>query len=61
MMIPGRFRGGSGEALAREICRPVRDEAVGERTGSYTGRRKDGSEFPIEIGLNTINTLAEIL
>ena len=56
MLVPERFRAGHAmfrrAFAAKPLARPM-----GERRDLY-GRRQDGSEFPIEVGLNPIHTRA---
>lgn len=54
MLMPQRFRADHGAQMAGYVAAPsVR--AMGEGR-DLTGRRSDGLEFPLEIGLNAIET-----
>jgi two-component system sensor histidine kinase UhpB len=54
ILLPGRFRGGH-PALRRGYLANPESRAMGAGQELF-GLRKDGSEFPIEIGLNPITT-----
>jgi PAS domain S-box-containing protein len=54
MLLPERLRGGH-PALRREFFSDPRSRWLGAGRELYA-RRKDGSEFPVEIGLNPIET-----
>ncbi len=56
ILIPERFRDGHG-ALREGFSAAPTMRHMGEGRGLF-GRRKNGSEFPIEIGLNPITTRA---
>lgn len=49
-LVPARFSGGH-EVFLQEFVSTPATRPMGNG-GSYFGRRKDGSEFPVEIGLN---------
>ncbi len=55
-LVPGRFRAGHA-VLRQAFAAKPRARPMGEG-GDLYGRRKDGSEFPIEVGLNPIRTRA---
>lgn len=57
MLMPGRYRAAHGAALHGYMARPE-TRAMADRRELYA-RRKDGSEFPVEIGLNPISTGGE--
>src|SRR5207249_8622553 len=54
MLIPKRFRGGHA-TLRKAFAAAPAPRPMGAGRDLY-GQRKDGSEFPIEIGLNPIGT-----
>jgi PAS domain S-box-containing protein len=54
VLVPYRFRAGHPELRGRFITEPTA-RPMGEGRDLF-GLRKDGTEFPIEIGLNPINT-----
>ena len=54
MLIPDRFRAQHSEQRKAFFAKPV-TRAMGMGRDLY-GRRKDGTEFPIELGLNPIET-----
>lgn len=54
ILLPERFRGAHPE-LRRGFSRSPHTRAMGAGRALY-GRRKDGSEFPVEIGLNPAET-----
>jgi PAS domain S-box-containing protein len=54
MLVPERFRDGHAQ-LCRAFFDEVRARSMGGGLDLYA-RRKDGSEFPVEIGLNRIET-----
>jgi two-component system sensor kinase FixL len=54
VLVPDRFRSGHAEMCAGFFAEP-RPRSMGAR-GDLYGRKKDGSEFPVEIGLNPIET-----
>ena len=59
MLIPGRFRDNhSGHRKTYNDMPEPRQMGAGRL---LFGRRKDGSEFPVEIGLNPINTLHGVM
>ena len=55
-LIPERFRGGHSE-LRTKFARAPQARPMGAGRDLF-GQRKDGSEFPVEIGLNPIRTRA---
>ena len=55
MLVPERFRGGHGRHRDGFFLSPEKRSMGGGR--DLTARRKDGSEFPVEIGLNPIQTV----
>lgn len=59
MLVPDRFRGEHPRYRNDFFAKPVA-RAMGIGRDLY-GRRKDGSEFPVEIGLNPIDTGSETL
>jgi len=59
ILVPGRFRA-SHPAYRRDFAGQPQARSMGTGRDLY-GRRKDGSEFPIEIGLNPIKTDRELL
>ena len=54
MLVPERFRRGHVEMCASFFAAPG-PRSMGARRDLF-GRKKDGSEFPVEIGLNPIET-----
>ena len=54
MLVPERFRGGH-PSLRRSFFTEPQSRPMGAGRDLYA-RRKDGSEFPVEIGLNPIET-----
>jgi two-component system sensor kinase FixL len=54
LLVPERFRSGHAEMCASFFAAPG-PRSMGAR-GDLFGRKKDGSEFPVEIGLNPIET-----
>ena len=54
MLVPERFRSGHAEMCASFYAAPG-PRSIGARRNLF-GRKKDGSEFPVEIGLNPIET-----
>ena len=54
LLVPERFRGGHPHERAEFLAHPEM-RAMGHGRDLY-GRRADGTEFPIEIGLNPIET-----
>ncbi len=54
MLVPARFRN-QHPGLRNSFLRDPRSRPMGAGRDLY-GRRKDGSEFPVEIGLNPIET-----
>jgi PAS domain S-box-containing protein len=59
LLVPERFRG-SHLALREGFARVPQSRPMGAGRDLY-GRRKDGSEFPVEIGLNPIRSGSENL
>ncbi|TWB34117.1 PAS domain S-box protein [Nitrospirillum viridazoti] len=59
MLVPDRFRHGHPEKRALFFSDP-RSRPMGAGRDLF-GRRKDGSEFPVEIGLNPIETDGETM
>ena len=56
ILIPERFRN-APHGSPKRILRPTADSADGDRLGA-SGRRKDGSEFPVDIMLSPVETAA---
>ena len=54
VLVPERFRSGHAAMCVGFFADP-RPRSMGAR-GDLFGRKKDGSEFPVEIGLNPIET-----
>lgn len=54
VLVPERFRSGHAEMCTGFFAEP-RPRSMGARRDLF-GRKKDGSEFPVEIGLNPIET-----
>jgi two-component system sensor kinase FixL len=54
VLVPERFRGSHAEMCAGFFAEPGPRSMGGRR--DLFGRKKDGSEFPVEIGLNPIDT-----
>jgi two-component system CheB/CheR fusion protein len=54
ILVPERFRAHHPGERASYLANPGRRMMVPER--ELFGRRKDGSEFPVEIGLNSVET-----
>lgn len=54
MLIPERYRGHHTEYRAEYVAHPE-IRAMGHGRELF-GRRKDGSEFPVEVGLNPLQT-----
>lgn len=54
MLMPERHRAGHGGLFSGYMSAPVARDMAGRR--ELYARRKDGSEFPVEIGLNPIGT-----
>jgi two-component system sensor kinase FixL len=54
VLIPERFRSGHAAMCVGFFSQP-RPRSMGARSDLF-GRKKDGSEFPVEIGLNPIET-----
>ncbi|MDT4329939.1 PAS domain S-box protein [Methylomonas sp. MS20] len=59
MLVPERFRGGHADFRRAYFADPV-SRPMGAGRDLY-GRRKDGSEFPVEIGLGLIDSHDETL
>lgn len=59
ILVPDRFRGEHPKFRQAFFANPVARAMGGGR--ELYGRRKDGSEFPVEIGLNPIETAGETL
>jgi len=53
MLVPERFRGGHGQSREGYFSRP--DARAMGAGGDLYGLRKDGSEVPVEIGLNPLH------
>lgn len=51
-LIPVRFRTGHAASLERYAAQGSRHRAMGD--GAYQGLRRDGSEFPVEVGLGPL-------
>lgn len=59
MLMPGRYRAAHGALFAGYMRQPEARDMAGRR--ELYARRKDGSEFPVEIGLNPISTSGETM
>jgi PAS domain S-box-containing protein len=57
MLMPDRYRSAHGALFSGYMRRPEARDMAGRR--ELYARRKDGSEFPVEIGLNPISTSGE--
>jgi PAS domain S-box-containing protein len=54
-LVPTRFRDPHGLGRDAIMARPIA-RALGAGAGEILGLRKDGQEFPVEVGLNPIET-----
>jgi PAS domain S-box-containing protein len=60
MLVPERFSGGHHARLREAFFTDPRARPMGAGRDLF-GRKKDGSEFPVEIGLNPIATAGEMM
>ncbi len=60
VLVPERFRGGHHSRLREAFFAEPRARPMGAGRDLF-GRKKDGSEFPVEIGLNPIATEGEMM
>ncbi len=59
LLMPERYRGAHGALFSGYMQTPEARDMAGRR--ELYARRKDGSEFPVEIGLNPISTSGETM
>ncbi|HLG21798.1 MAG TPA: PAS domain S-box protein [Candidatus Manganitrophaceae bacterium] len=60
VLVPERFRETHADHCARYISKPI-IRPMGGGGSDFSGRRKDGSEFPAEISLSPMNTEEGVL